>query len=90
MKKQCKLWRGEVTIYQIRRTIISKQNTTTKSEEVSKYYGFDNVKQKYDLEFDWIESMYKHKFPKLFKNITQVNVKNTSIYMMHVQTLKRI
>ena len=64
-KKQFKLWRGEVTIFQILRKILTPANPKTKSEQVSKYTGFDDDKNKYNLDYDWIESMYKHKFPKL-------------------------
>ena len=32
LKKKCKLWRGEVTIFQIQRKIISQKPTTTLSE----------------------------------------------------------
>ena len=37
LKKQCTLWRGNVTIFKIQITILTPADPTTKSKEVSKY-----------------------------------------------------
>ena len=71
MKNKCALWGNEVTIYNIKRTVLTQADPITKSEEVSEYCGYDEKKHKYLLTFDWIRNIYKGKLPDLFKEITQ-------------------
>ena len=71
LKKKCNLWRGNVTIFYIMRTILTPADPTTKSEEISDYSGYDHNGNKYILTLAWIQSMYKGLFPELFKKITQ-------------------
>ena len=52
LKKQCNLWRGKVTIFKIQRTILTRADPTTKSEEVSKYTGYDDRGNTYNLTYE--------------------------------------